>query len=208
MIGAFDIETGPLPDDQLPEFDRDSVKLGNLKDPGKIAEKLDQAEDAWRGKLALSPLTGRVLAIGWSQSDEGFSFVGDDDEKEILQTFWLRWAELEHDRVFGFNLFGFDLPFIARRSMLLGVAVPSAAIDRRGYWHHSFVDLARVWQFGDRQSYVKLDVLAKAFGIQGKTEGVTGADFARLWEKDRQKAIEYLHDDVRIVWDLAEAMGL
>ena len=68
----FDIETGPLPENELlammPAFDPADVKSGNLKDPAKIAEKIAEAEANHRrdfiGRAALDPLTGRVVAIG------------------------------------------------------------------------------------------------------------------------------------------------
>jgi hypothetical protein len=102
---VFDIETGSIPDDELQElftfdessvkgfdllskeFDPKEVKLGNMKDPQKIQEKIDAAREkfeteksgatalietsrdsAWKAfkrQAALSPLTGQVLAIGY-----------------------------------------------------------------------------------------------------------------------------------------------
>ncbi len=107
----WDIETGPEPDDVLEslfefdpatakdfaligaEFDPTAVKTGTMKDPAKIAAKINAAresheravanavagvekarEDAWttfRERAPLSALTGRVLAIGyqWDGAD-------------------------------------------------------------------------------------------------------------------------------------------
>lgn len=71
-ILIFDIETGPLPESELaallPPFDPAEVKVGNIKDPEKIAAKVAEAEANHRRdffeKAALDPLTGRVVAIG------------------------------------------------------------------------------------------------------------------------------------------------
>ena len=43
----FDIETGPLPIAELviPPFDPSQVKLGNIKNPDIIAEKIQRAEE-------------------------------------------------------------------------------------------------------------------------------------------------------------------
>lgn len=68
----FDIETGPLPENELaalmPPFDPSEVKTGNIKDPEKIAAKIAEAEVNHKRdfieKAALDPLTGRVVAIG------------------------------------------------------------------------------------------------------------------------------------------------
>lgn len=210
---AFDIETGPLPDDQLPAFDRDSVSApSNWKDPEKIERFKDEAEQAWRDKLALSPLTGRVVAIGFAIQGENRATIDglDDDRSEasMLARWWNLWAQHRSGNVAGFNIAGFDLPFLVRRSLLLDVSVPSTVIDRRGYWHDSFIDLMRVWGCGDRHCFEKLDTLLKAFNLPGKTEGVEGKDFHKLWFADRPKAVEYLNDDVMGVLRLAEAMGV
>jgi hypothetical protein len=217
---AFDIETGPLPDDQLPAFDRDRAQApSNWKDPEKIERFKDEAEAAWREKLALSPLTGRVVAIGsWSTNENRFVVDGLNDEPgpeaaagseaSLLACWWNRWAAHRHSSVVGHCILTFDLPFLYQRSLLLGVAVAPLAIDRRGYWHESFVDTNRLWNCGERNAYTKLDTLLKAFGLPGKTEGVEGKDFHRLWFEDREKAVEYLNDDVMGVLRLAEAMGV
>ena len=63
----FDIETGPLPLAELviPPFVASEVKLGNIKNPDLIAEKILRAEethvaDYIRG-AALSAMSGQVL---------------------------------------------------------------------------------------------------------------------------------------------------
>ena len=62
---VFDIETGPLPDEQLRplcpdfvppphpgEFDPSAVKIGNLKDSAKIQEKIEAARQAHRDLIS------------------------------------------------------------------------------------------------------------------------------------------------------------
>ena len=205
-IIGFDIETGPL--EKLPPFDRSTVKLGVLKDKAKIEAKYVAAEQAYIERAALSPLTGRVLAIGIGDLETDPLILG-GEESSLLESFW---GAVDHTaHMVGFNIRGFDLPFLVRRSMLLGVDVPPGMIDARGYWHHCFVDLLDRWRCGDRQLWVKLDALAAAFGVAGKLEGVTGADFADLWhgtKKDREKAVAYLKQDVQILLELAPRMGV
>ena len=207
---VFDIETGPLPNEQLQPFDPNDVKTGNLKDPEKIAAKRKQAEQEWRSKLALSALTGRVLAIGlkFGKDEPAIVTIGEDyPEAELLSWFWRSYTKFRSWKWVGFNSGHFDLPFLLRRSLLLGVAPTQGAIDHRGSWHHSFVDLLDLWRCGDRTLYVKLDDLARAFGIDGKLEGVSGADFAGLLDTDREKAIAYLEQDLNVTRSLAIAMG-
>src|ERR1044071_1281510 len=118
----FDIETGPLPEAELatllPAFDPNEVKMGNLKDPEKIAAKLSQAEEAHRlnslKRAALDALTGRVLAIGLLFDNDDFSVLCQEDEAELLRQFWS--VCCGECRMVGFNSNSFDLPFLIRRS--------------------------------------------------------------------------------------------
>ena len=67
----FDIETGPLSFGELviPPFDPSQVKLGNIKNPDLIAEKIRTAEENHTAdyirNAALDAISGQVLAIGY-----------------------------------------------------------------------------------------------------------------------------------------------
>jgi hypothetical protein len=253
----FDIETGPEPEEKLrdcfqvdyskvkdadlidAEFDPDSVKLGQMKDPLKIAAKIDgerekfdkakaaaveakanAATDQWRefvDRAALSPITGRVLAIGWIGTNDVIQIwavdpADADAEKKLLTTFWVSFRECckTDSPIIGFNSLGFDLPFLIRRSWLLGVDVPDDVLSN-GRPHRLFIDLMQVWGCGNRQERISLDNLSAFFGHGQKTEGVNGGDFARLYlsekPEDREKAIEYLRQDCRLTMAAAKRMG-
>ena len=252
---VFDIETGPLPDDQLRplcpeftppphpgEFDPLSVKLGNLKDAAKIAEKVDaaraahqdlvsnfsrQVEEAraahWQefvSKAALSALTGRVLAIGYRSEKatviahvDSEAFAG--SEAALIEQFWTRYRKAKQDRrnMVGHNVAGFDIPFLIRRSWLLGIDVPDGVFDANWrYLDRTFIDTMQRWQAGNyRDTFVGLDRLGKALGLGGKTEGVDGGDFLRLYfgtPDERAKALEYLQRDVTLTWEVALRLGI
>ena len=205
----FDIETGPLPESDMPPFDESTVKLGQLKDPIKVTAKIEEARAKYVERAALSPLTGQVLAIGYLPPGEAESIVV-ENENVLLADFW--WRFLSHRRhgniIVGHNILGFDLPFLVRRSWLLGIDVPADAFDGR-YFNRIFVDTMDRWGCGTRGGdFVKLDVLAKAFGVGGKPDGITGGMFAELLANDRKAAEEYLHNDLEMTAKVAERMGL
>lgn len=247
---VFDIETGPLPAADLwkvvppfdpstlipfPSFDESSVKVGNLKDAAKIAEKIEQARaqhavDAMNhakdnlaveglyvaevmNKAALSAITGRVLAIGYyDTNDEAFEVdaLHPDEvtEAALIIRFWSYVeAAPEHCRIVGHNIAGFDLPFLIQRSWILGIEVPRGVIEGR-FFARKFADTMQVWACGKvgNGSMAKLDDLAKVFGVGSKTGN--GAMFAELFEKDRAAAIEYLKNDVAITYAVAKRMGV
>ena len=216
----YDIETGPLPEADLaallPPFDPTDIKTGNLKDPEKIAAKLAEAELNHRRNFfeqaALDPLTGRVVAVGLLQKAEGgmqkaeFRIIGHDDEAATLREFWdMTRGEMGRiNQMIGFNSNAFDLPFLIRRSWKHRVPVPFG-IRRGRYWAEQMIDLRDAWQLGDRQARGSLDVVAKHLGVGAKNG--SGADFAKLWQSDRAKAMEYLRNDLELTARVADALG-
>lgn len=254
---CFDIETGPLPWEQLepilPPFDElaavpdlkpfdvGSVALGNLKDQAKIQQKIADARAAHElacellpqrriearkqhaakcvEKAALSACTGCVKAIGIrGEVIEQYGFVGDgakserneygfSSEAELIGTFWLIWGAAASDSFVGHNIHGFDVPFLVRRSWILGVDVPKGVFAGR-YLSPQFVDLMSVWGCGQRE-FIALDAIARALGMPGKPADCTGADFARLFDEggaSREKALAYLRNDLEMTRRVADAL--
>jgi hypothetical protein len=223
------------------QFDQSKVAVGNLKDPAKIAAKIAEAEqkhstlvenyaqdcaNAEREYYAkaydnatLSPSTSRVLAVGIGFDDGSNHFIAlnestDDNERGLLEEFWFDFFQPVHQRggfLIGHNIAEFDVPFLVKRSWLLGVDVPPAAIQSR-YISNQFVDTMNFWKVGSRQApYTSLDTIAQLLGLGAKTEGMTGADFHRLYfgsAEDRNKAMDYLSNDVELTRKVARRMGL
>ena len=208
------------------EFDPSSVKVGNLKDQKKIEAKIEaekkkhdkavenheagvkELEHQWRteqiDKAPLDPLTGQVLAIGY-QSGKGVAIQTSDegsDELVVLGQFWERYRACRRDarKLVGHNIFEFDLPFLVRRSWILGVDVPDTILSKNRYWDDRvFVDTMKVWSCGKYNDWSKLDTLAKAFGGDGKPDDVDGGMFHKLFKgtpDQRQQAIDYLKNDL------------
>lgn len=238
---VFDIETGPLPDDDLkqavPAFDResiprpgvfdpDSVKTGNIKDQAKIAEKIHAARKAYEAEVAsyddrvnaaeaaywqeikdraaLDATTGWVTGIGFL-ADSGKRLVLtalDGTEEERLAMFWKQFHRMrtEQRKIVGHYSNAFDVPFLCRRSWILGVEVPEVAFTPTGWLNPIFVDLADRWRCGNRQTQIKLDAMARAIGVGCKPDDCTGAEFSELLlsgdPEKQERAISYLHNDL------------
>ncbi len=176
---AFDIETGPAK-------------------PGM--------EDA----ALLDAATARIAAIGYYQpSQDRYLLAYDKDEAAVLRQFWDVFLSVNSvgAKLVGFNIFGFDLPFIMRRSWFHGIAVPRNTMTLGGrYFADTFVDLMAQWKCGSYREFISLDALARFLGVGEKTG--TGEQFYRLWDKDRQAAIDYLVNDVRITHGCAQKMNM
>lgn len=224
------------------EFDPSQVKLGNATKPETVAKKIEEARLAhaeyaanydfqvqeakqkWINDLVdrapLDAMIGQVLAIGY-RDVRGHVLIDahyreePQSEESRLQRFWSRFVDCVNAgySLIGHNSKGFDLPFMIRRSWILGVDVPSKVMDGR-YFSRSFIDTREVWLCGGswQSTGSSLDAIARAMGVGAKTEGMTGDMFWRLWQSGesdkRRAALDYLANDVNVTAAVAERMGL
>lgn len=210
----FDIETGPLPDEQLDKLAPEFSAPANYKDPEKIAAHIAQQRAEWKKDAAMSALTGRVLAIGIQvitpQGPMDVEIIGGDacanPEAAVLSEFWRMWSrpDLAAADWVGFNILGFDMPFLIRRSWVNRVSVPAGLRQQGRYWAGRLVDLRDVWLLGDYRGSGGLDAIARGLGLEGKNGD--GAEFARLWVEDRTKAVEYLRQDINVTREVARVL--
>lgn len=208
----FDIETGPLPVDQLriPPFNPADVKLGNIKNPDLIAEKIQKAEESHTAdyikNAALDALSGQVLCIGYRfQHDKPAVLSSDaDGEAVMLIQFWRLLSDLERQpKLVGFNIKSFDLPFLIKRSWKHRIQVPYWLRHGR-YWNDLVIDLREVWQLGDSRAHGSLASICRHLGL-GEKAG-NGADFSLLWNTDRQAAIDYCLQDIKLTQAVADIL--
>jgi predicted PolB exonuclease-like 3'-5' exonuclease len=129
----------------------------------------------------------------------------DGYEVDILENFWGRMnTETEFC---GWNIHGFDLPFLVRRSWILGARVPAWLRNGR-YWDQVFIDLMAQYALGTRD-LISLNTAAKALSV-GRKNG-DGAEFAKLYNgtaEEREKAVEYLRNDLVLTVRIAERIGV
>lgn len=212
---VIDVETAPIPDPLLsmiiPPFDPSEVKCGNLKDPEKIDAKLAEARashfDDYKRNAALSAMTGTVVAIGLVVNKVPILLI-DGSEGDLLEAVWQRMSTTNGDTTFtGWNITGFDLPFLMRRSYRHKIRPPIWLREGR-WWHRSIVDLLDVFRMGEytrdegkRVGY-SLNNVAKFLGL-GEKSG-NGADFAELLKTNREQAEVYLKRDLEITGQIAD----
>jgi hypothetical protein len=209
---VFDIETGPLDEDLLasqfvPKTKEEFVGAQRWKPEtieAKYSEYLITALDDFKRKAALDATTGQVLAIGL-KSEKGTVILDSINEDNLLKQFWEKASKCESTgrSLVGHNVLVFDLPFLARRSWMRGIdfQMPRNCIK----------DTMKVWACNCYGETIGLDRLAKALGLPGKTEGITGADFAKLWNgepEEQQLARQYLQTDLELTWNIANRLGV
>jgi DNA polymerase elongation subunit (family B) len=206
----FDIETEPREDALDGVDDSEFAPPANWKDPEKIAAKIAENKARARQDAALSAMTGRVLCIGVA-ADDGPVDVLEGDEKVILERFldMARNAIYNGNRMFGYNILNFDLPFIGQRAVALGVQVPIGLYSYfrgRFYWHEHFRDCMEMFKFGLKDHRgMSLKRVSKLLNLPIQKEG-DGADCPALYRSDRDKAIAYVKRDVDVTRLLAKRL--
>ena len=209
--------------------DEDQLKLDAEYEAAMddLAGKKEEEFQKFCEQAALSPVTGRVLCIFYYSLEKDKYMVDGilseepdesiEQEKMILRRFWTKVEQIVASTngasLVGLNIDEFDLPFFARRSWILGEAMPQGIIDYRGFWHQAFIDVRKRWLLGSRggsgiANKSDFNWLGSAFGTGGKPEGVSGKDFAKSWWSDRKAAKAYGFNDVKKPMDWALRMGL
>lgn len=233
ILPAFDPSTVPHPG----TFDTKSVKVGNLKDQAKIDAKIGEAMFAhdesvrnyandlaaaefvyWqenKNKAALSAMTGRIVAIGFTDIN-GVAFsncIDDSDDHEeltLICDFWDLYESCRDRRIdmVGFNSDDFDLPFLCQRSIILGCKPPKTLIQNRRYLDSIFIDLRKLWGFGKHNPSGSLDSICRACGIGKKPQGIDGSQFSDLYfnPETRGVALAYLTNDLEMTFALAQRL--
>lgn len=220
---ALDIETDPIPEMML-DLPAPEVATGNIKDPAKIAEKLAEAKRRQIARMALDPHFGRVLA--WAVVGEAnihtetmIRLPGqepDAAERALLLRVWELLSKAE--QLYTFNGAGFDLPFLMRRSLLLGVPPYRIEVDKyrvRNFAgaHVDLYQLLQAWEVGNGQGnplgYAR-DQAFYAQAILGSPPPYGDIDKNKLGELYAAGELETIHQlvtwDATTTWQLAQRL--
>lgn len=196
----------------------------NYKDPAKIAEyvteKAAAAKAAALEKAALDPDYGRILSLGMAMEPDGpivvltvgqtVTEVGEDfssheytlTEDDLILTFWQNLAACG-GRCVGYNILGFDLPYLLRRSMALGIRVPILPNLAR-YRTEPVTDLMAILYNWGADRYKGLKQVARLYGIKNDCPDVDGS---KVKDLDAETLRAYQASDVKLVIELWRKMN-
>ena len=174
----FDIETCAMP-----EFARllpEPTPPKNYRDATKIQGYVRAARSRQIETAALDPDVGRIIAIGSMQPgvDDGPTAVlaqTEAEEREALQAFWesARSEAGGLKTLCGWNVVEFDLPYLLKRSLFLGVESPQIELTR--FRHPDVLDLMQVWSVNGLLRPRPLDFVCRRLGV-AVTDVGTGKD--------------------------------
>jgi len=191
----FDIET--VPNVEALDFEPEFKAPANYKDEEKIQAYIAEQRAEWHNKMALDPDLGMVRAIGFGTDSEITSLL--KDEKEMLTEFWDVLAG-ENGISCGYNIIGFDYPFLLRRSMALGVKVPVMP-DLRKYGNNHTIDLMLILY---PTGYKGLKWVTKRYGIPNVLPELKG-DIVEFMTDDLVE--KYVRNDVWMTRELYKLMN-
>jgi len=125
-----------------------------------------------------------------------------DDEQTLLTQF-KRLLEDHYNSPYhvlcGHNSKEFDIPYICRRMLINGIALPNILqISGKKPWEINHIDTMELWKFGDYKSYTSLSLLCHVMNIPTPKDDISGADVARVYyeENDLQRIMVYCEKDV------------
>ena len=186
-ICSYDIETIARID--LSEETIDSFcKIGNLKDPAKIAAKQAEAQS----KLGCNPLTAMAITGGWFSSEDNQGYISLKDaspeaEKEFLIEYWNKLAEF--DLLVGFNSLAFDARILLLRAAVHEINIPFKLSMKRYDTTGNHIDIRNVLSGSNPFEAGTLAFYLDMFHLGGKTEGIDGSMVSSYWD-------EGLHDEI------------
>lgn len=221
---VIDIETVPAQDpaiiaclraDAQAELDEAlaAVKApANYKDEARIAAFESEARaklsaeheaniEAAYLKTSFDGGTGQVCVIGVAVDDEDpLSWWVDTqaNEADVLRTFFVLLSGLHRPtnrmRFIGHNHVAFDLPFLWKRAMILGIKPPGCLPRNPKPWDDCVFDTMTEWA-GVRDR-ISMDKLCRALGIPGKGD-ISGKDVWPMVQAGRiEEVAAYCKQDV------------
>jgi hypothetical protein len=213
----------------LEELQEEEQALWKQKAKYWLKDYADQADPeavCYENRAAILAEFGRIICIsvgihaaGDKDGEDTFrlkSFAGDDEEV-ILREFGKLMDEHFSDpnKAFlcGHNIREFDIPYICRRMLMLGIPLPNLfQISGKKPWQISYlIDTLELWKFGDIKHFISLKLLTWCLGIPSPKEDIEGSDVGRVYyvENDLPSIVRYCERDVLAVAQvLRKMMGL
>jgi uncharacterized protein YprB with RNaseH-like and TPR domain len=205
----FDIETEPsreMLESFMPEFSAPS----NYKDPEKIQRYITEKKEGFAETAPLDLDFARIKAIGIATgNDVPAGHVADEteswSEEGLLNWFWQCARDVQ---VFaGYNIVGFDIPIIMRRSFALGIR-PTRPLFGLKPWDKLTLDLMRAFYhdgYGPGVKYRGLKWICQAYEIETEWD-VDEVDGSMVQQLTSEELRAYVVSDVAKTRALAVKM--
>lgn len=198
----LDIETIPTQNADVIFDIRSAVKPpATIKKQESIdawfAENAEAAGAEAVAKTSFDGGRGHVCTIAWAINDGPVQSAHVSDvanESAAVAAFMDALPQYKSCVLVGHNHAGFDLPFLRKRAIVLGVPLaPQFPRDVKS-WDKGIHDTMTMW--AGARDYISMDNLCAVLGIEGKS-GMDGSQVAGAWADGRHEEIErYCREDV------------
>lgn len=200
----FDLETIPCQDpDYLQVLERKVRPPANIKKKESVQKWLDEnRQDAAKEALSKTSFDGgrgHVCTIAWAKNDSPIAVLHAKtvaDERAVIEDFFADLDPYHSETLVGHNITGFDLGFLRKRAIALGITMPTPQSMPRDPkpWDKTVFDTMSAWAGGTNR--ISMDELCNVLGIEGK-DGFDGSKVAGAWAAGEHDTIsEYCRDDV------------
>jgi predicted PolB exonuclease-like 3'-5' exonuclease len=159
-------------------------------------DSYQSAETEEARKKFLNPIDSKIIAIGLKQSNKDISIFFDSDEKKMLEDFWAELVTLRmgdpSNKIVGFNIKGFDLPFLVCRSFINGVEIAPFLLKDI----FDIKENIHAFRYGNNRG--KLKELAQMAGLEIYDDMGGAMVPEKYWPNDYETIKKYLQKDIEI----------
>jgi len=202
----LDIET-VAQNPKFSELEEDFKKHWEQK--AKFLAKEDETAESIYERAGIYAEFGKIvcISVGFIKIENGVKTLRlksyfDHDEKTLLIDFFelLNKHYTQNDCLLcAHNGKEFDFPYIARRSLINGISIPSI-LDMAGKkpWEVPHLDTLQLWKFGDYKHYTSLNLLTSIFNIPTPKDDIDGSMVNEVYwvDKDLERIANYCQKDV------------
>ena len=201
MKAVLDIETIQLPKEEWARLKGVTLLQAHVEDllaMGEVSEQDKEYDKAcFDSTFCQIICVGLILFSDNMEPQEATAWFG-SNEKELLRGFWERMAKVRPSLLITHNGLGFDLPFLRNRSIINQVK-PPFDINLAKFRTEPVFDTMSVWSNWENRGRVKLDILARALGVE--TKSGSGAQVADMWKAGQGKDIaDYCLQDCYVTY--------
>jgi len=193
-------------------FDKLSADWQQLwaKKSEKLLPEGETAHSFYPKRAAIMAEFGKVIcvSIGYLKREgQGLqlrvkSFWG-NDEAELLRSLMPALDQLQAQLkglcFCGHNIREFDVPYLCRRLLANGMAIPDYLnFQAMKPWETNLVDTLQLWKFGDHKHFTSLALLAATLGITSPKDDIDGSQVGEVYwqQNDLPRIVTYCQKDV------------
>ncbi len=194
----IDIETVPcVPDFNMLNDAMQTEWLKKAKYQKNSVEEPMTGEELFFERAGIFSEFSKVVCVSvgmLQQQEDGWklrlkSLIHDDEREllknycELLGRFQKTFPEL---RFCGHNIKEFDIPFLCRRMIINGMALPECMqLSGKKPWEINHIDTLELWRFGDYKHFTSLALLAAVMNIPSPKSDIDGSMVGKVYWKDK-----------------------